>query len=102
MGTEALYKWWELVRRLHPDVPERDKLAHTYKEATRNTSLQFIQAAIIYSFLHDFPEEEEDPVEEVANPFFQLDEDASQLSTSQGHQVTPWMLTRSKPKKLTT
>ena len=73
MGTEALNKWWEVVRTIHRDIPERDKPARTYEEATRNTGLRFTKAAMVYSFLREFPEE--DPVEEIADPFFQLDSD---------------------------
>ena len=75
MGTEALNKWWELVRAIHRDIPERDKPARSYEEATRNTGLGFTKAAIIYSFMRDFPMEEEE--EEVTDPFFRLDADDS-------------------------
>ena len=84
MGTEALNKWWELVRAIHRDIPERDKPARSYEEATRNTGLGFTKAAFVYSFLRDFPPEEEDPVEEVADPFFQLDGDASSIEHISG------------------
>lgn len=75
MGTEALNKWWEVVRTIHRDIPERDKPARTYEEATRNTGLGFTKAAIVYSFMRDFPMEEEE--EEVTDPFFRLDADDS-------------------------
>ena len=73
MGTEALNKWWELVCAIHRDIPERDKPSCSYEEATRNTGLRFTKAAMVYSFLREFPEE--DPVEEITDPFFQLDSD---------------------------
>lgn len=72
MGTEALNKWWELVRLIHRDIPERDKPARTYEEATRNTTLRFTKAAIVYSFMREFPEPDPEPF---ADPFFCLDND---------------------------
>ena len=75
IGTEALNKWWELVRAIHRDIPERDKLAQSYEEATHNTTLCFTKAAMVYSFMRDFPMEEEE--EEVTDPFFRLDADDS-------------------------
>ena len=72
-GLVALYKWWELVKKFHPDVPERDKPSQTYEEATRNTCLRYVQAAMVYGFLRDFPEPEPEPIEDVVAPYFQLD-----------------------------
>lgn len=72
-GLVALYKWWELVKKFHPDVPERDKPSRTYEEATRNTCLRYVRAAMVYGFLREFPEPEPEPIEEVIAPYFQLD-----------------------------
>ena len=72
-GLVALYKWWELVKKFHPDVPERDKPSHSYEEATRNTCLRFVRAAAVYGFMREFPEPEPEPIEEVIAPYFQLD-----------------------------
>ena len=72
-GLVALYKWWELVKKFHPDVPERDKPSRTYEEATRNTCLRYVRAAMVYGFLREFPEPEPEPIEEVVAPYFQLD-----------------------------
>ena len=69
----ALYKWWELVKKFHPDVPERDKPSRTYEEATRNTCLRYVRAAMVYGFLREFPEPEPEPIEDVVAPYFQLD-----------------------------
>ena len=88
MGTEVLNKWWELVCMIHQDIPERDKPAQSYEEATQNTGLSFVKVAMVYAFMCDFPEEEEeDPVEEVADPFFWLDADASPIEHISGSSL---------------
>ena len=43
---------------------------------------------MVYAFMCDFPEEEEeDPVEEVADPFFWLDADASPIEHISGSSL---------------
>ena len=73
---------------IHQDIPERDKPAQSYEEATQNTGLSFVKVAMVYAFMCDFPEEEEeDPVEEVADPFFWLDADASPIEHISGSSL---------------
>ena len=53
-GTHALYDWWAVVCWAHPNVPAGDCPAHSFEEATENTSLSFVKAMTIYAFLQDF------------------------------------------------